>query len=86
MFRQDKGIYTLEYLAFSSWCMLSPFPSPGLSRGCDVAQEHCSPSVYLPWAVSSHPFGLAFDLTAPTLRASPWSTYYSCGIIVWLSV
>lgn len=55
MFSQDKGKYTLENLSFLSWYRPSPFPPPGLSRGCDLCQEHLS-----------HTFP---DCVPPTLRS-----------------
>lgn len=37
MLSQDSGKYTVEYLSFSSWYLPSPFPPPGLSRGCGIS-------------------------------------------------
>lgn len=54
MFSQDKGKYTLENLSFLSWYRPSPFPPPGLSRGCDLCQEHLSPLTHLPWLCPTH--------------------------------
>lgn len=64
--------------------MLSPFPPPGLSRACDICQEHFSPPTCLLWTASDPLFRPRLSSHGSTPWATLWSTHYSCQIIICL--
>lgn len=64
--------------------MLSPFPPPGLSRACDICQEHFSPPTCLLWTASDPLFRPRLSSYGSTPWATLWSTHYSCQIIICL--